>query len=384
MMAACEGDGCAATLLAHLLYHHSNKLASAPQVRKMNDIAETHGEERTQFEGIYQWHTAKELEEGILGLYSARSIPKGLDRLEKLGFITISSNPNKKYKFDRTKYFFVHEEVIQAWVDGYVEAKKAGKNAETLTQDTTGKSARRSSEIVSQPSNNVSQSCESARAITMTTSMISSNDQEEKDTDEFFANSFPTQNQENPFPVKITPRIEETPNPKSPLSPLPPENLGKAIAPSPAVSKQAEVYKSFEQRFSQPKAQNRHAPRALIDAGYAEWHNGKHPNDWRKSLIDVCIQRKKKRGGETTVGAATDFIFNVMKDCIALSFWGKFQELVDQALKLEAAEAIATQQRQAEQQRFQQPAEDESERVDVNEVLANLKRKQLLRKSQAA
>lgn len=194
-----------------------------------------------------------------------------------------------------------------------------------------------------------------------------------------------SQIQENSFHAQTeNPRIQETPNPQSPLSPSAPENLGKAIAPTVATSKQAEAYMQFEQRFSQPKPQNRHAPKLLVEAGYAEWHNGKHPNDWRKSLIDVCIQRKKKRGDEATVGAATDFIFNVMKDCIALGFWGKFQELVDQALKLEASEAIAAQQRQVEQQRFEQPQEDNSERVNVNEVLAELKRKQLLRKAQAA
>lgn len=177
--------------------------------------------------------------------------------------------------------------------------------------------------------------------------------------DEFFAIAPSSQIQENSFRAQTeNPRIQETPNPQSPLSPSAPENLGKAIAPTVAISKQAEAYMQFEQRFSQPKPQNRHAPKLLVEAGYAEWHNGKHPNDWRKSLIDVCIQRKKKRGDEATVGAATDFIFNVMKDCIALGFWGKFQELVDQALKLEAAEAIAAQQKQIEDQRFeQQPSE---------------------------
>ena len=377
MMRACDGDGCAAALLNFLIYHHDNKLLNRQQAIKYNDVAENHGEGRSQQESLYQWHTAKELEEGILGLYSARSIPKGLEKIEKLGFISISQNPNKKYKFDRTKYFVVHSEVINAWIDNDL---KKPKNAETLTETTDGKNVSRGSEITetssnfaSGSSNNVSQSCISARAITMTTSMISSNDQEEKDTDEFFTIAPSSPNQENSFPAQTTPRIEETPNPQSPLSPLPPENLPKKV-----------VVDKMGDRFNQGKSYNRHAPKLLVEAGYAEWHNGKHPNDWRKSLIDVCIQRKKKRGDETTVGAATDFIFNVMKDCIALGFWGKFQELVDQALKLEAAEAIATKQRQVEQQRFEQPAEDDSERVDVSEVLANLKRKKLLRNSQAA
>lgn len=221
--------------------------------------------------------------------------------------------------------------------------------------------------------------------ITDSTNIESTNIEEEKGADEFFTIAPSSQIQENSFPAQTeNPRIQETPNPQSPLSPSAPENIGKAIAPSAAVSKQAERYIQFEKRFSQQKPQNRHAPQSVIDAGYAEWHNGKHPNDWRKSLIDVCIQRKKKRGDVATVGAATDFIFNTIKDCVALGFWGKFQELVDQALVLESQEAIAAQQRQAEQQRFEQPPEDDGERVDIDKIRAELKRKQLLRKTQAA
>jgi len=198
--------------------------------------------------------------------------------------------------------------------------------------------------------------------------------------DEFFAIAPSSQIQENSFPAQTeNPRIEETPTPPTPSSPSAPENIGKAIAPSVATSKQAEAYMQFEQRFSQPKPQNRHVPKLLVEAGYAEWHNGKHPNDWRKSLIDVCIQRKKKRGDEATVGAATDFIFNVMKDCISLGFWGKFQELVDQALKLEAVEAIAAQQKQIEDQRFeQQPVESNAPTMTLElrkQYAAELRRK---------
>jgi DNA-binding Lrp family transcriptional regulator len=131
---------------------------------------------------------------------------------------------------------------------------------------------------------------------------------------------------------------QETPPPTP--APLSPENSSKAIA----ISKQAERYQQFEARFTKTKPINRHVPIAFIDAGYAEWHNGAHPLDWRKSLIEVCIQRKKKRGDESTVGAATDFIANIIGDCTKLGMWTKFQNLVDAALKLEQSQQRSQQQ----------------------------------------
>lgn len=92
--------------------------------------------------------------------------------------------------------------------------------------------------------------------------------------DDFFTIAPSSQNQDKSFPAQTTPRIEETPNPQSPLSPLP-ENLPKKV-----------VVDKMGDRFNQGKSYNRHAPKLLVEAGYAEWHNGKHPNDWRKSLID--------------------------------------------------------------------------------------------------
>ena len=71
-----------------------------------------------------------------------------------------------------------------------------------------------------------------------------------------------------------------------------------------------------------------------------------------------------------------------MKDCIALGFWGKFQELVDQALKLEASEAIATQQQQIEQQRFPEPEEPASTMTleRRKQYAAEIKQRQALKK----
>ena len=153
-------------------------------------------------------------------------------------------------------------------------------------------------------------------------------------------NSFPEQKTSN---LSDLDNLEDQETPPPTPAPLSPENSSKAIA----ISKQAERYQQFEARFTKTKPINRHVPIAFIDAGYAEWHNGAHPLDWRKSLIEVCIQRKKKRGDESTVGAATDFIANIIGDCTKLGMWTKFQNLVDAALKLEQSQAQRSQQQPA-------------------------------------
>jgi hypothetical protein len=340
MMRACEGDGCAAALLNFLIFHHDNKLVAQKQAFKYNDIAETHGDRRSQQESTYQWHTAKELEEGILGLYSARSIPKSLDRLVTLGFISIFQNPNKKYKFDRTKYFQVHPENIRIWLKAdQEEREKAG----ALTEVTNGKNVRRSSEIVNGSSNNVSQSCISARAITMTTSMTPSNDQEEKDADEFFTIAPSSLNQENSFPVQTTPRIEETPTPPTPASPLSPENIGKAIA----ISKQAEAYKNFETRFTSPAKVNKKAPLGLLEEGFGDWHLGLNRNDWKPILIKAAIAHLRDNCKNTP--HQEEHALRYINNLCGKRDWSNFEVLAKKALDLENAEAIATQQRQQPQ-----------------------------------
>lgn len=110
------GDRCAAAVLSFLEYWHNIKLGSSSQNAYANDVAELHGETRHQQEGLHQWHTADAIEAGLLGLFSRDKIRVALIILEALGAVTVGNNPNSAYKFDRTRYFWLHPEAVNEWL----------------------------------------------------------------------------------------------------------------------------------------------------------------------------------------------------------------------------------------------------------------------------
>jgi|GEM_PF-7004657 len=113
---ACDGDRCAGLLLSFFEYWHNIKLEQSRKARESNDVAEKHGDERTQDESLYQFHTEKQLEEGLLGLYKRTKIKKSLEKLERLGYISIHNNPNPKYRFDRTRHFLFHSDAVNVFL----------------------------------------------------------------------------------------------------------------------------------------------------------------------------------------------------------------------------------------------------------------------------
>ena len=111
----CQGNVCAAALLSFFEYWHNIRLDQAVKSEVENRIAEAHGEPPTQNVSLWQFHTAEELSEGIMGLYSRNKITEGIDLLVKLGAIEVGRNPNERYKFDNTRYFLLNPALINAW-----------------------------------------------------------------------------------------------------------------------------------------------------------------------------------------------------------------------------------------------------------------------------
>jgi hypothetical protein len=111
----CLLNACAATLLSFFEYWHKIKAEGSRKFRKFNDIAETHGDPRNQDESLLQWHTEKELEQGVL-IYKRDAINKAIDFLVSKEVITVTRNPNPRYKFDKTRYFLFHPEVLIKWL----------------------------------------------------------------------------------------------------------------------------------------------------------------------------------------------------------------------------------------------------------------------------
>jgi len=131
---ACDGDACAAMLLSLFEFYHNLKLEQQEQARKMNEVAEFHGDAGQQYTGLLQWHNEEELKSRLLGIYGIKSIRNGLQLLVNKGYISIQSNPNPRYHFDRTRYILFHPEPLQSFLTTYTpdQAKvpdASGKNA---------------------------------------------------------------------------------------------------------------------------------------------------------------------------------------------------------------------------------------------------------------
>lgn len=112
---ACSGNQCAAALLSFLEYWHNIKVESSQKARTANEVAEKHGDEPTQDDSLWQFHTAEELEQGIM-VYRKDSIRDAIKLLESKGFIQTGRNPNPRYRFDNTKFFLLDVDTVQRFL----------------------------------------------------------------------------------------------------------------------------------------------------------------------------------------------------------------------------------------------------------------------------
>ena len=104
----CDGDHCAAMLLAVFEYWHNIKMEMVPKADHMNKLARQVGETGTNDTSLLQGHTEKELSENLLGIYGVKSIRAALAFLLSKKFISRQKNPNPRYGFDRTHYFLLN------------------------------------------------------------------------------------------------------------------------------------------------------------------------------------------------------------------------------------------------------------------------------------
>ena len=120
----CNGNTCAAALLSFFEYWHNIRIDQIEKNKQYNNVSERNGEGRTQDESLYQFHNEVELEDGIM-IYKRDTISKAIKLLENKGAITVTTNPNDKYNFDRTRFFLFHPDVINDWLTNYYEKFKA-------------------------------------------------------------------------------------------------------------------------------------------------------------------------------------------------------------------------------------------------------------------
>lgn len=159
----CEGDVVAAALLSFFEYWHDIKLEMHVLAQRANDIAQMHGDQRTQDESLLQFHSEEELIEGIM-IAKRDTIRRGIKLLESKRFISIHRNPNSRYAFDKTRYFLFHPEPINEWLANR-PSPRLSKN-----QPSMSKNRQRSSKNQQPSSENQQPSSKNASAITEITS----------------------------------------------------------------------------------------------------------------------------------------------------------------------------------------------------------------------
>lgn len=243
----CSMNACAAALLSFFEYWHKIKLEGSRKFRKYNDVAEMHGDPRNQDETLLQWHTEKELEEGVL-IYKRDAINKAIDFLVGKKAITVTRNPNPRYKFDKTRYFSFHPEVLIKWLKER-EDRRSSENPSS-----TSENQGQSRENPSQQPENQARSAVNQAAISETSSEITietTNRVKEIDTSPSLSVSSSTHIL-NSFSIseeKETPKVE-TPVTKQSPSPSPTDkNQSDNLSKHPAIIAMREILGKFPNKL---------------------------------------------------------------------------------------------------------------------------------------
>ena len=129
----CDGNQCAAAVMSYFEYWHNWKLDSDQFNTKSNDVAEMHGDGRKLSENVYQFHSMQEISDGILNLYGTKTISEAIKLLVSKNVISIHTNPNPNYFYDKKKYFRFYPEVCSEWLKSR-DKSRLGKNAECNAQ----------------------------------------------------------------------------------------------------------------------------------------------------------------------------------------------------------------------------------------------------------
>ena len=99
-------------LLSYFEYWHNVKSSMRTKAIQSNDVAEAHGDNRTQDETLLQFHTNEEIYEDLMGIMSIKAIRTARTILKELGFVSEHKNPNPRYTFDKTVFYQLHPNVI--------------------------------------------------------------------------------------------------------------------------------------------------------------------------------------------------------------------------------------------------------------------------------
>lgn len=125
----CEGNRCMADILSLLEYWTNYKRANAKDEAYKNTIRMQMGDEPVAIE-CWIWKSNTGFQEDLLESYSENTLRKALKRLEELNFISVRSNPNPKYAYDRTLQYIMNVEVVQNAINSLYSREDDDENGE--------------------------------------------------------------------------------------------------------------------------------------------------------------------------------------------------------------------------------------------------------------
>lgn len=106
----CNGNIVAAALIHIFEQWHLVKIKARDQERRK--VSNGQSQKDILIEGLYQWHTAADLERQLMGLAKRDKIQEARTQLVSMGIISEHKNPNPKYSFDKTTYFVFYPDAV--------------------------------------------------------------------------------------------------------------------------------------------------------------------------------------------------------------------------------------------------------------------------------
>lgn len=131
----CDGDHCAAMLLAYFEGWHNYRLRNVEQgeVRRQA-LASSSGLVSDNVD-LWQWHTLKKIQTDLFGLFSRRRIIEARKILVAKKVLTESRNPNPRFRFDRTVHYLFHPEVCNRWLRLYQQLDASARTIDDSCGD---------------------------------------------------------------------------------------------------------------------------------------------------------------------------------------------------------------------------------------------------------
>ena len=128
LLAIADNNDCAAQLL-HLFEFWTNaKIDEQHRIQQYNQVAAKAGSPLLKYEGLWLYESIKQIQAGLLDGYSEKTIRNSLKFLESKGFI--KTKPSN-IPWDRTKYYVLQIEAVNAALDKWDKFRQQTEDTET-------------------------------------------------------------------------------------------------------------------------------------------------------------------------------------------------------------------------------------------------------------